>query len=195
MVGRNGENLPISKSRILSVARMRFETVGYKRTSIAQIAQEAGVAVGTVYRYFKSKEDVLVAVLEQTNEAWLEKARETARAPGTALERIMRLAEASVVHNRDNALLNAIWNRDTEFILAPLLDDLYEWVHKQNLALVAEMIRDGVREGTLRDTDPDKTAYILFLFGRSLFDQKDLPYSELVPTMLDIILDGVRKSS
>jgi AcrR family transcriptional regulator len=188
------DDTPISRTRILAAARKSFESAGYRRTGIAQIAREAGIAVGTVYRHFESKEDLLVAVLREINEHWLEKAREISKAPGTALERIMRLAEASVAYSRESRLLNAIWTRDTDVILAPLLDDLHAWVSKQNLALVSEIISDGVGEGTLRDLDPDKAAYILFLLGRSTFDQRVYPYSELVPTMIDIMLNGIEKN-
>jgi len=191
-MGRDAaEDTPISRTRILAAARESFESVGYRRTSIAQIARKAGIAVGTVYRYFESKEELLVAVLREINERWLEQARELASPPGTALERIMRLSEASVAYNRESRLLNAIWTRDTDVILAPLLDDLHAWVSKQNLALVSEIIRDGIAEGSLRELDPDKAAYILFLLGHSTFDQRDYAYSELVPTMIDIMLNGI----
>jgi len=191
MVGGTSQEIPISRARILAAARERFEAVGYHRTGVAQIAGDAGVSVGTVYRYFKDKEEILVAVLEDVNARWLAKARELAGGPGTALERLRRLAEASMSLNRENPLLNAIWNRDTEFILAPLLDDLYKWVHKHNVALVTELIEDGVREGTFREIDAEKAAHLLFLFGRSLFSQPDGSYSELAPTMVDIILKGI----
>ncbi len=42
----------VSEQRILNAARRRVETFGYRRTSIAEIARDAGIAVGTVYRYF-----------------------------------------------------------------------------------------------------------------------------------------------
>ena len=186
-------NEPVARRRILDAARGRFESIGYKRTSIAQIAREAGVAVGTVYRYFENKEAMLVAVLRETNERWLEKSRAATSSSGTAIERMMRLAEASVVFNRENQLLNAIWTRNSDFIVEPLLDDLYRWAMAQNVALLAELIRDGVSEGTLRDCDADKTAYVLSNFGHGVFGQGGLPYSDLVSTMTDIILNGIRE--
>jgi AcrR family transcriptional regulator len=195
-MSRGGDDdTPISRTRILAAARKSFESAGYRGTSIARIARDAGIAVGTVYRHFESKEDLLVAVLREINERWLERAHEISRPPGTALERIMRLAQASIAYNRESRLLNAIWTRDSDVILAPLLDDLHAWISKQNLAIVSEIISDGVEEGTLRDLDPDKAAYILFLLGHSTFDQHDYPYSELVPTMIDIMLNGIEKNA
>ena len=48
-----------SAARILEVARKRFETYGYRRTNIAEIARDAGVAPGTIYRHFEGKEDLM----------------------------------------------------------------------------------------------------------------------------------------
>jgi AcrR family transcriptional regulator len=47
---------------IIEAARSLFTTVGYESTTIARVAGEAGVAVGTVYLYFKNKNDLLLAV-------------------------------------------------------------------------------------------------------------------------------------
>ncbi|MCB0478545.1 MAG: TetR/AcrR family transcriptional regulator [Crocinitomicaceae bacterium] len=41
-----------------------FSEFGYKNTSVAAIAKEAGISKGLIYNYYKSKEDVLVGVLE-----------------------------------------------------------------------------------------------------------------------------------
>lgn len=49
---------------ILEAAVKTFARAGYHRTRVADIAREAGVADGTVYIYFKSKEDILVSLFE-----------------------------------------------------------------------------------------------------------------------------------
>src|SRR3954468_7985272 len=47
---------------IIEAAQELFTTVGYENTTMAHVAKQAGVAVGTVYLYFKNKNDLLVAV-------------------------------------------------------------------------------------------------------------------------------------
>ena len=51
------------RNRILIVASNEFMKNGVKHTSIKTIADKAGVAVGNVYNYYKSKDDLLKAVL------------------------------------------------------------------------------------------------------------------------------------
>jgi AcrR family transcriptional regulator len=53
------------RQRILEAARKRFRHYGFKKTTMQEVAQDAGVAVGTLYRYFKDKDDLLVAGTEE----------------------------------------------------------------------------------------------------------------------------------
>jgi AcrR family transcriptional regulator len=53
------------RQRILEAARKRFRYFGVKKTTMQEIARDAGVAVGTLYLYFKNKDDLLVAGTEE----------------------------------------------------------------------------------------------------------------------------------
>src|SRR2546422_8292817 len=121
-----------SRARILAAAEERFAAFGYRRTGIAEIARDAGVAPGTLYRYFENKEEVFRAVMREGLARWLETARRVLAEPRTALERLARLCEASVDHNRENALINSVYRRDGESIFSPPLSELPEPPLPQN---------------------------------------------------------------
>jgi TetR/AcrR family fatty acid metabolism transcriptional regulator len=53
------------RQRILEAARNRFRYYGFRKTTMQEIARDAGVAVGTLYLYFKDKDDLLVAGTEE----------------------------------------------------------------------------------------------------------------------------------
>ena len=53
------------RQRILEAARKRFRYYGVKKTTMQEIARDAGLAVGTLYLYFKDKDDLLVACTEE----------------------------------------------------------------------------------------------------------------------------------
>jgi AcrR family transcriptional regulator len=82
---------------LLSAAKRCFLMHGYRRTSIDDVAQEAGVAKGTVYLYFKSKEEIFRAVSSAIIGKYLEDAERAAAAPGTVEERLAGALEAKVV--------------------------------------------------------------------------------------------------
>ncbi|MCY0875840.1 MAG: TetR/AcrR family transcriptional regulator [Firmicutes bacterium] len=70
-VGAGGCQIALGKDAakyqaILQAAIRVMATSGYHRAQVARIAREAGVADGTVYLYFKNKEDILMSVLRET---------------------------------------------------------------------------------------------------------------------------------
>ncbi len=179
------------RARILSAARQRFADFGYRRTGIAEIARDAGIAAGTVYRYFENKEEVFRAVMREGLSRWLETARLVLRAPGTAIERLARLGQASIEFNRDDPLLNSVYRRDGEIIFAPLLEELHEELVRENVAMIASVIREGIRAGTFRDVDPERAAFILFSGGDVLSNQGHYPYDEVLPLYSEIVMNGL----
>ncbi len=186
-----GSRCGSSRQRILAAARRRFETYGYRRTSIAEIARDAGVAVGTVYRYFAGKEAVFLAVVEALNDTWLEESRQALEGPGSAVERMQRLGAASIRFAAENALITAIAMRDTDIVFAPLLERVHDDMRRQNVAMMADVIRDGVREGSFRDIDPERAAYVLFMAGGTLSLQLHHSYAELMPVFEEIVYQGL----
>jgi len=180
-----------TRERILAAARRRFETFGYRRTGIAEIARDAGLAAGSIYRYFRSKEDVFSEVLQRINGAWLAVGRAALADPGTAPERLRRLGTASVAFNKDNALILAILRQDMEILFAPAAERAYDAFVRANVSMIADVVRAGIAEGTFRTVDPERAAFILFLSGNVLSMQKYHPYFELLPLFEEIIYEGL----
>src|SRR5258707_12916759 len=77
-----------TRERILLAAIQRFSNFGYRRTSINDVAEEAGLARATVYLYWKRKEDLFVAGLERFNVDSRNLAETAAAKKGSAAERI-----------------------------------------------------------------------------------------------------------
>ena len=178
--------------RILTAARRRFEKYGYRRTGMLEIARDAGIAAGTIYRYFDSKEDIFLRVAETETEGWLATARKVLDEPGTAVERLARLAEASLAYNNESKLFRSVMARDTEIIFAPLLEDLHEHVLSENVAMMAKVIRDGIAEGSIAPIDADKAAYILWITGDALFRHDvSRPYEDVLPVLNELMLNGL----
>ncbi|GAA2616150.1 TetR/AcrR family transcriptional regulator [Paractinoplanes durhamensis] len=62
-------HLDARRQQIVDAARARFATHGFAHTSMADIITESGLSNGAVYRYFTSKEQLVIAVCEQGTEA------------------------------------------------------------------------------------------------------------------------------
>ena len=59
-----------TKDRILDMARSMIAEGGYHATTTAALAAKANISEGTIYRHFKSKEDILVRILEDLNDSY-----------------------------------------------------------------------------------------------------------------------------
>lgn len=62
-------HLDARRQQIVDAARARFASHGFARTSLADIVAESGLSTGAIYRYFGSKDDIVLAVCEQARDA------------------------------------------------------------------------------------------------------------------------------
>jgi AcrR family transcriptional regulator len=63
-------HLDARRQQIVDAARARFTHQGFAGTSMADIVVESGLSTGAIYRYFASKDEIVVAVCEQGSEAF-----------------------------------------------------------------------------------------------------------------------------
>jgi AcrR family transcriptional regulator len=64
------EHLDARRQLIVDAARTCFSTHGFARTSMADVVAESGLSTGAIYRYFASKDELVVAVCEQAGDAF-----------------------------------------------------------------------------------------------------------------------------
>jgi len=81
----------VTRSAIIEAAHELFITQGYNGTSMRQIAQKAGIAVGGIYNHFSGKEDIFKAVFLE-NHPYLEMIPAIESAPGDTVEEFVRNA-------------------------------------------------------------------------------------------------------
>jgi AcrR family transcriptional regulator len=81
----------LTHSAILEAAHELFITQGYNATSMRQIAQKAGIALGGIYNHFSGKEDIFKAVFLE-NHPYLEMIPAIESAPGDTVEEFIRNA-------------------------------------------------------------------------------------------------------
>jgi hypothetical protein len=74
---------------------------------------------------------------------------------------------------------------------APLLDELHDHLQEENVAMMADVIRAGVDDGTLRGVDPEKAALVLFVAGRALFRQPHVSYEDTLAVFFELTVYGL----
>src|SRR3972149_4661855 len=86
------------KAEIVKAARHLFQTQEYDKTSMQDVIDAVGIAKGTLYHYFKSKEALLEAVIEKIVEETIEQMQASVKkATGNALKKMQFLTESGSV--------------------------------------------------------------------------------------------------
>jgi AcrR family transcriptional regulator len=182
------------RERILLAARAQFEATGFRGASIARIAEEAGVAPGTIYWHFESKEALFLRLFEDDNARWFALARDVLGRAGTALERLVMLSRTSADFYRESKLLLSVLRRDGRMLPPSMLEEVHARLARQSIALLAELIQQGIDDGSIRAVDPEKTAAVLFAAGHALFNQSDFAYEDLVAVLVELTLRGLARA-
>ena len=153
---------PDKRERILRGAIKVFARKGFYATRVSEIAQAAGVADGTIYLYFKNKDDVLVCIFEDRITKLLEVLRREI-AESTSFEermrRIVGLQLGLLEGQRDLAEVITVNLRQSSRLLKQYATPLFV----EYLEVLASVIADGQREGVVRaDAHPRILARALF---------------------------------
>ena len=149
---RNEDARAARQEEILASARAVFARQGFRGTTIADIAEEAGVALGTIYLYFKSKDEVFAALSEEFNQIIMSALTNVPRAD--TLEQAVRLRINQVfegcAENRDLVRLVVLnTDPDTAATRRMRADE-----QKRFTPLIQD-IRAVIEAGAVRDADPE----------------------------------------
>jgi AcrR family transcriptional regulator len=167
-----GEKKAISRRRIVDAAREVFFRDGFMHANLDEVAANAGVAKGTLYRYFASKAELYVAVLAHNGEIFRQRMRETITPGLSSLEQIRRTARFYLDHwtkNRD--YFQIFWAIENQAVIGELpqavIDEVANlWV--DCVQIVAGIVEDGVRRGELIECDPWKVAHLLWTLANGV---------------------------
>ncbi len=150
------------RDAILDAATLVFAERGFFSAQVADVARRAGVAAGTVYLYFKSKDDLLISLFNRTMREALEEARNLLTTVSDPVARLQRFAELHLGRlGRDRALavvFQVELRQSTKFMAEFSSTRLREY-----LGLIRDTIALGQARGDFRaDVSPTLCAKLLF---------------------------------
>ena len=149
------------RAEFLDAARALFEERGVDGTSVADIIGKVGVAKGTFYWHFKSKEALLDALAEQHIDRFLEKIRPVLADTGRCA--FEKLREVWAVHERERHAQTSL----CQYFHRPenlLLHQKHRTLECRHLGpLLAGLIAQGTLEGSFATAHPDTAAEFLLL--------------------------------
>jgi len=142
-------------NRILQAAIKVFAQNGFHSSKVSEIAKEAGVADGTIYLYFKNKDDILISLFEEEMERIIQNMKKEIGGEEDPLEKLKKFALVQLNSKRDNPDLAAIM----EVELRQSRKFMKEYVNKKfigYLRIISSIVREGQNKGIIKkELDPN----------------------------------------
>ena len=169
-----------SRGRILDAAREIFFRDGFMEANLDDVAKGAGVAKGTLYRYFENKAELYVAVLASNGEQFERKLRDAGSGDTIpAPDRIRRIARFYLAHwTQNREYFQIFWALENQPVIGELPEGVLEEVTRlwqSCLQILAEIVQAGVDEGSLAPCDAWEVANLLWTLANGLIQSEASP--------------------
>ena len=196
------------RSEILQAAEKVFFTRGFEKSTMDDIAEQAELSKGTLYLYFKSKEDLHMAVARKAIGLLNSITASAGKVQGNALEKLVHMGRACIdFSNSHPDQMKAIMTLEG-FELQSIsysVKDIQDMIYKESpVGMVIQIVEQGVEEGLIRSDIPSVLiAHTLWMqvlsvirfviMKKSLFEMLDLPPSRVYESHFELVLNGIRK--
>ena len=189
-------------AQIIRHAMVVFARKGYNATKIDDIAVRAKIGKGTVYEYFKSKQDLFFAVFNTYMERYFETLQEgTPEAGMTAARKMREVTRAAFELIREDeeilTLTFEFWSASSSSEDRERIAGLFRHMYGVFRGFFAGLIREGIDNGEFSgDADADSVAAVAVgsfdgLFLQAWFD-KELDVEKAASAYMDVLIGGLR---
>ncbi|MCM3757403.1 TetR family transcriptional regulator [Sporosarcina aquimarina] len=170
---------------------------GYHQAQVSKIAKEAGVADGTIYLYFKNKEDILISVFQEKMAVFADYVKDILEMDLSASDKLFKMIENhfKVLHDdRNLAIVTQLELRQSSKELRFRINE----VLKEYLTLLDALLREGIESGEF-SSDLDIRLARQMVFGTidettTSWVMNDQKYDllELAPRVHKLLLSGMK---
>lgn len=186
------------RAQILEAARGVFAQHGYHAANVSAVAAAAGVSQGTVYHYFDSKEELLMAVYEEWEKTNLDREIDAALAAApTFAGKLAALARSAAKRIEGSGqLLNAQIEFWSHIPRHEAIRERFRILFTDLGEELAQLIRAGTEAGEFRRVDPDRLARLLIavydgLIVQWLADPASVNWETSADTLTEVVLHGL----
>jgi len=149
---------------ILAAARSLLEQRGPEAMTMEEIAAAAGVAKGTLYLYFQSKDDLILALITQVGENILQDLEVSLEAPGTPPEKLIRMVSVLLEYLNRERLLFPMYARELSRGEGESREGFrrpYQELEEKFVTLVTRLFAEGIAAGQFIPANPRLLTFLI----------------------------------
>jgi AcrR family transcriptional regulator len=192
-----GKEKEIIRKTLISKGRELFSKYGLKKTSITELTNSAGIAQGTFYNFFASKEELYFEILEQEEANSAKYIENIVTTSSSARESIKKIITCTFDLFERNQFIRRIFeSKDYDLMLRKLPTEKLENHQKKDTLRVLNTIISLKQKDELIDTRPEVIAGLLRGITILSFHQEEIGreiYPEVVDLLAAIVADGLVK--
>ncbi len=200
-VSRKEREYLTHRKEILKAAEKVFAVKGFFQAKMDEIAKEAEFGTGTLYRFFKSKEDLYFTLIDEKVQEINRLVQEELSKKAPPLERIKRVLTLEFEFVERNRDFFKIYISERNRFEWTVKDDLGKGIHQKMVAyidLLSKVLKEGIRKGEFKPLDPLDMAHALVGMVNSFIFEwmiSPVPYPLIskIDTLLEIFLKGTQK--
>jgi len=184
--------------QIIDAAVIVIADNGYHQAQVSKIAKQAGVADGTIYLYFKNKEDILISVFQEKMSLFVDNLQDIIKESSSASEMLLRMIEGHFkVLSEDHHLATVTQlelrqsNKDLRLKINSIL--------KEYLKLLDEILKKGIEVGEfMQDIDIRLVRQVIFgtideVSTTWVMKEQKYDLVAMAPRVHQILLKGIQK--
>jgi AcrR family transcriptional regulator len=164
------------KNEILDAAEELFSRKGFDGTSTNDILEKVGIARGTLYHHFKSKEEIMDALIERYSDRLIRAAREIAA--DRSIPVVERLIRAVMALHLSGGSSHEIMGHIHKPQNALMHQKIQRIIFREVPRILTEIIRDGMEQGIFRTPFPYECMEMVVIYATAVFDGDLIPLTD-----------------
>jgi AcrR family transcriptional regulator len=163
------------KLELLQIAYKMFISKGYENTSVDDIIREAGIAKGTYYYYFESKEQTLEEVISMMIDKEIETAKQIVSAPIPVPQKMVGIITSIRPSSEEGAIEDALLRPENIIMHSKIKKQLIEKVNP----LLCEVVKEGIQEGIFACDNISQRVRMMLVVSSEIFDENDYTIEDI----------------
>ncbi len=181
MKGDKGEK---RKQELLKIAYSLIISKGYEETSIDEIIAKAQIAKGTFYYHFKSKEEMLEALINMMITEQTERAKQVLSSPLPIPQKAVAII-TSFRPNMDEATIQDALNKKENIVLH---EKINKRIIDEAVPILSQVVEEGIAQGILECDNINERVRMTLIISSDMFDHRSFTSADI-----DVFIDAVEK--